>query len=78
MQQLQQVPPGDACLYISLCPNIIGRCDISHFSMNAQPYTIVDCILHQGDCVFVLGIARLAWGTGAMLSLEAQLKGTMT
>jgi hypothetical protein len=52
MWQSQQVPPGDACLYISLCPNIIGRCDISHFSMNAQPYTVVDCILRQGDCVF--------------------------
>jgi hypothetical protein len=54
MQQLQQVPPGDACLYILSCPNIMGRCDISHFSMNAQPYTIVDCILHQGDCVFLM------------------------
>jgi hypothetical protein len=53
MQQLQQVPPGDACLYIS-CPNIIGQCDISHFSINAQPYTVVDCILRQGDCVFLM------------------------
>jgi hypothetical protein len=78
MQQLQQVSPGDACLYILSCPNIIGQCDISHFSINAQPYTVVDCILRQGDCVFILGIARLAWGMGAMLSQEAQLKGTMT
>jgi hypothetical protein len=54
MRQSQQVPPGDACLYISSCPNIIGRCDISHFSMNAQPYTVVDCILRQGDCVFLM------------------------
>jgi hypothetical protein len=22
--------------------------------MNAQPYTVVDCILHQGGCVFLM------------------------
>jgi len=64
----------DACLYISSCPNIIGRCDISHLSMHAQPYTVVDCILRQGDCVFVLGIARLAWGTGALAFTRGTVK----
>jgi hypothetical protein len=35
-------------------PPFIGWCNISHFSTNAQLYSIVNCILCQGNCIFLM------------------------
>jgi hypothetical protein len=46
MQQSQQVPPGDACLYISSCPNIIGR-SMRYQSLLDECTALHRCRLHS-------------------------------